>query len=77
MYEDRGCDVGFIRDYLKNRNVTTCIQYRNYKTKNNEIKNNFTVNNYNKTRFVVERFFSWLKNGFHRTRIRHERNAGN
>ena len=34
-------------------------------------------NSYNKTRFVVERFFAWLKNGFHRTRIRYERIAEN
>jgi len=25
----------------------------------------------------VERFFAWLKNGFHRTRIRYERIAEN
>jgi len=36
-----------------------------------------SYNNYNKTRFVVERFFAWLKNGFHRTRIRYERIADN
>ena len=36
-----------------------------------------TKNKYNKTRFVVERFFAWLKNGFHRTRIRYERIADN
>ena len=32
---------------------------------------------YGKTRYVVERFFAWLKNGFHRTRIRYEKNAQN
>ena len=32
---------------------------------------------YNTTRYVVERFFAWLKNGFHRTRIRYEKNAQN
>ena len=30
-----------------------------------------------KTRFVVERFFAWLKCGFHRTTIRYERNCDN
>ena len=28
-------------------------------------------------RYVVERFFSWLKNGFRRLRIRYERKSGN
>ena len=32
---------------------------------------------YGKTRFVVERFFAWLKCGFHRTTIRYERNCDN
>ena len=32
---------------------------------------------YGKTRYVVERFFAWLKNGFHRTRIRYEKNTQN
>ena len=30
---------------------------------------------YGKTRFVAERFFAWLKCGFHRTIIRYERNC--
>ena len=42
----------------------------------NNIQNN-GYNNYNKTRFAVERFFAWLKNVFHRTRIRYERIAEN
>lgn len=75
VYADKGYDAYSIRDYLKNRNIITCIPYRNYK-KNNEIENNFTADNY-KTRFVVERFFAWLKNRLHRTRIRYERNAEN
>ncbi|MCE2614337.1 MAG: hypothetical protein LVO36_00380, partial [Nitrosopumilus sp. (ex Thoosa mismalolli)] len=28
-------------------------------------------------RYVVEKFFSWLKNGFHRLRIRYERKLEN
>ena len=59
-----------IRNYLKSRNIKNCIPKRNYKTKCNGIT---IPNHYNKTRFVVERFFAWLKNGFHRTRIRYER----
>jgi len=35
-------------------------------------------NKYNKTRrFVVKRFFAWLKCGFRRTAIRYERNCDN
>ena len=77
VYADKGYDSGTIRDYLKNRNIIPCIPKRNYKTKNNQTENNFVANNYNKTRFVVERFFAWLKNGFHRTRIRYEKKCDN
>ena len=63
-----------IREYLKNRNIVACIPKRNF-TKNNNQNN--IHQNYNKTRYVVERFFAWLKNVFHRTRIRYERNAEN
>jgi len=58
-----------------NRNIACCIPY---KTNSKFIvSKNIQNNSYNKTRFVVERFFAWLKNGFHRTRIRYERNAEN
>jgi hypothetical protein len=33
----------------------------------------FYLNNYNMTRYVVERFFAWLKCGFGRLAIRYER----
>ena len=70
IYADKGYDAKIIRDYLQKRNIDDCIPKRNFKTNhNNQIKNQ---TNYNKTRFVVERFFAWLKNGFHRTRIRYE-----
>ena len=74
VYADKSYDSHFIRDYLKNKNIKDCISKRNFKTDNSQIKNQ---NNYNKTRYVVERFFAWLKNGFHRTRIRYERIAEN
>ena len=51
-----------------------CIPKRNFIKNNNK---NHNHQNYNKTRYVVERFFAWLKNGFHRTKIRYERNAEN
>ena len=74
VYADKGYDAKSIRKYLKNRNIKDCIPKRNYKIKCNGIT---IPNHYNKTRFVVERFFAWLKNGFHRTRIRYERIAEN
>ena len=71
VYADKGYDGTIIRNYLKSKNIIPCIPKRNYKTKSdNQIKNQ--NNNYNKTRFVVERFFAWLKCGFHRARIRYE-----
>jgi IS5 family transposase len=74
VYADKGYDSKIIRNYLKSKNITPCIPKRNFKISNNQIKNQ---NNYNKTRYVVERFFAWLKNGFHRTRIRYEKISEN
>ncbi|KFM14599.1 transposase protein, partial [Marine Group I thaumarchaeote SCGC AAA799-P11] len=59
-YADKGYDAKYIREYLKSRNIADYIPYRNYKTRCNETNNQ---NNYNKTRYVVERFFAWLKCG--------------
>jgi len=75
VYADKGYDARYIRMYLRNRDITCCIPYKN----NSKLilQNNMQNNNYNKTRFVVERFFAWLKNGFHRTRIRYEKVAEN
>jgi len=73
-YADKGYDAHSIREYLKNRNISPCIPKRNFKTDNSQIKNH---TNYNQIRYVVERFFAWLKNGFHRTRIRYEKIAEN
>ena len=74
VYADKGYDAKYIREYLKNRNIMDCIPKRNYKTNTNETSDKI---NYNKTRYVVERFFAWLKCGFHRTRIRYEKIAEN
>ena len=71
VYADKGYDSKIIRDHLKNRNILDCIPHRNFKTKI------IHHANYNKTRYVVERFFTWLKCGFHRIRIRYERKAEN
>jgi len=74
VYADKGYDAKYIRLYLRNRSIACCIPY---KTNSKFIIQNNMQNNYNKTRYVVERFFAWLKNGFHRTRIRYEKIADN
>lgn len=78
VYADKGYDAKYIRNYLRNNGINCCIPYKkNSKIiLQNNIQNN-GYNNYNKTRFVVERFFAWLKNGFHRTRIRYEKRCDN
>jgi len=74
VYADKGYDAKYIRNYLRNHFIACCIPYK----KNSKfIVQNNTQYKYNKTRFVVERFFAWLKNGFHRTRIRYEKIAEN
>ncbi len=72
-FADKGYDSTTIREYLKNRNIISCIPFR----KNNKSSENKSYKKYNSVRYVVERFFAWLKNGFHRTRIRCEKNCDN
>jgi len=74
VYADKGYDAKRIREYLRNRNIRDCIPYRNFKPRNNKRTNQ---NSYNKTRYVVERFFAWLKCGFRKMAIRYERRAEN
>jgi len=74
VYADKGYDADTIRNYLKSRNIVSCISKRNFKIKSERTSSH---TNYNKTRYVVERFFAWLKNGFHRIRIRYERIVDN
>ncbi|KER05352.1 methionyl-tRNA formyltransferase protein [Marine Group I thaumarchaeote SCGC AAA799-E16] len=73
VYADKGYDAKYIRMYLRNRNLACCIPYK----KNSKLMQNNAQRNYNKTRYVVERFFAWLKCGFRRTAIRYERVAEN
>jgi IS5 family transposase len=73
-FADKGYDAHTIRRYLRNRNIKDCIPYR---INSRIIPQNNNQTNYNKSRYVVERFFAWLKCGFHRTRIRYERIAEN
>ena len=74
VYADKGYNAKYIRNYLRNNEISCCISYKN--NSKFVLKNNLQ-DNYNTTRFVVERFFAWLKNGFHITRIRYERIAEN
>ena len=74
VYADKVYDAKYIRMYLWDRNIACCIPY---KINSKFILQNNDYKHYNKTRFVVERFFAWLKNGFHRTRTRYERTAEN
>ncbi|MCE2614428.1 MAG: transposase, partial [Nitrosopumilus sp. (ex Thoosa mismalolli)] len=52
------------------------IPHRRTKKKKNDKSHN-GKNRRDAVRYVVERFFSWLKNGFHRLRIRYERKSEN
>lgn len=73
-YADKGHDAEFIRNYLEKRKILDCIPYR----KNSKAEHDASEQHvYGKTRYVVERFFAWLKNGFRRTMIRYEKNAEN
>lgn len=73
VYADKGYDAEKIREYLKNRNIRACIPHRNFQRDDKTRRKSY----HNKTRYVVVRFFAWLKCGFHRTRIRYERIAEN
>lgn len=59
VYADKGYDAKYIRNYLRCNGVNCCIPY---KSNSKFVLNDNIQNNYNKTRFVVERFFAWLKN---------------
>ena len=73
-YADKGYDARYFRNYCKCRGTGCCIPYK--KNSKHTVPEN-QQNIYNKTRYVVERFFGWLKNGLHRIRVRYEKNAEN
>ena len=74
VYADKGYDAQHIRNYLRCNGMNCCIPYK----KNSRFIVSENHNNiYNKTGFVVERFFAWLKCGLHRTRIRYEKKCDN
>ena len=74
VYADKGYDAAYIRNYLRCHGIGCCIPY---KSNSKFIVSENQQNIYNKTRFVVERFFAWLKCGFRRTAIRYEKNCEN
>ena len=73
VYADKGYSTRRIRDYLEDRNISCRIPYKS----NSKAAVPKNQHRYNRTRVKVENFFSWLKNGFHRTRIRYERKCDN
>ncbi len=66
VYAGKGYDTKFLREYLQKRKIHDCISYR---TNSKEEHDDADQNNFNKTRFVVERLFAWLKNGLLQQKI--------
>ena len=73
-YADKGYDAAYIRNYLRCHGINCCIPY---KRNSKKVLQNKNQKHYGKTRYVVERFFAWLKCGFHRTTIRYEKKCDN
>lgn len=69
----KGYDAGQIRECLVDRNIRDCIPHRDFKTG----RSNTNHNGHDRIRYVVERFFAWLKCGFHRMATKYGRNAEN
>ena len=69
VYADKGYDARHIRNLKSFRWMLHSIQEKFIVPENRQ--------NIYKTRFVVERFFAWLKCGFRRTAIRYEKNCEN
>jgi transposase len=71
---DAAYDTESIRCYLRRRGIKSCIppNKRNQKKPQKGRPNRFDADAYKK-RGAVERFFGWLKTGFKRISVRHER----
>ena len=74
MHTDAGYNTEIIRSYLRARMMEYCIPR---KKKRNDGKSHNGKGRRDAVRYVVERFFSWLKNGFVHLRIRYERKSEN
>ena len=77
VHADAGYNTEIIRSYLRARMIEDCIPRRRTKKKKKSGKSHNGKGQRDAVRYVVERFFSWLKNGFHRLRIRYERKSEN
>ena len=75
VYADKRYDAKYIRNYLRCNGIGCCIPYKS----NSKfiIPKKYTKQIQQNKVCSAERFFAWLKNGFHKTRIRYERNAEN
>lgn len=71
VHADKGYDTVMTRTYLNARGISDCIPHRRIGKRAEGTGVRDTV------RYVVERFFSWLKSGFRRLQVRYERNSEN
>ena len=71
VHADRGYDTDLIRSYLGARGMRDCIPRRAIGA------GRAKGNRKDAVRYVVERFFAWLKCGFGRLSVRYERNQDN
>ena len=71
VHADRGYDTDLIRSYLSARGIRDAISRRAIGS------TRAAGNKRDPVRYVVERFFAWLKCGFGRLAVRHERRAEN
>ena len=75
VHADTGYNTETIRGYLRARMMEYCTIPR--KKKKSDGKSHNGKGRRDAVRYVVERFFSWPKNGFARLRIRHGRRSEN
>jgi len=74
VYADKGYDAPLVRFYLAARHIKAQIPRRS-KKKPPGRPTSFDRDGYKRCRSSVERFFAWLKEGFRRLEVRHERLA--
>lgn len=74
VYGDKGYDTPLVRFYLAAKHVKAQIPRRS-KRKHPGRPSSFDRDGYKKRRSSVERFFGWVKGGFRRLEVRHERLA--
>ena len=77
VHADAGYNTETIRRYPRARMIEDCTIPRRRTKKKRSDKSRNGKGRCNAVRYVVERFFSWPKNGFARLRIRHGRRSEN